>query len=234
MESASESQTVAPLERDVNDETPFPLPAYQQRWLCQGKVPNNPDRKPIIGASSDLHHVKAARNTHNIHYKVVYVGAMDDRVTIQDMKLHLRDIGIKNIVDVLQLLYREGKQSSFCVRVSAMKDEEILYDPHNWPLGVRVKLYQYRPLAAKRQHHSQTDRRTATRHNHHYHHQQQCDYHYPDNCRKDNNSIWPTLSSASGENLHFHQQHHQRTYTWCHNQAHCQQNPGTRFHISSF
>ena len=72
---------------------------------------------------------------------LIYVGKLSKVTTVNSVRDHLRQIGLPNEddADVLQLKCKNINEKSLCVSIHSPSGKDKLYDPHNWPLGVRVQ-----------------------------------------------------------------------------------------------
>ena len=135
------------LTESQSHESEFQLPSDQRRKLRRGNNAQASSRIPVQG-TGNTHSIQAASNTARSPVKAVYIGQLSDGTSVQDIRSHLREIGVSHVSDIMQLSCRVEGQSSFCVSVDSSSDEDKLYSHGNWPAGARVRPYRERPLRA--------------------------------------------------------------------------------------
>ena len=99
---------------------------------------------------------------------LIYVGKLSKLTTVNSVRDHLRQIGLPNedVADVLQLKCKNINEKSFCVSIHSPSGKDKLYDPHNWPLGVRVRPFRRTPTRSPRRFGHQNKASSVSRPNH--------------------------------------------------------------------
>ena len=72
---------------------------------------------------------------------LIYVGKLSENTREDDLRKHLKKIGVNQPADIINLNCRIAKQSSFCVSVGTEAEEAFIFTPSNWPNGVLVRHY---------------------------------------------------------------------------------------------
>ena len=118
---------VMPPEQDNTDNEGFQHTQKQRKSIQQGKaVSNNLNQKQLIGKSKDNHSIKAAGQGRVLHPSapiLIYVGRLAKDTDEQSVRQHLKNIGVKQIADVVNLKCRNANESSFCISVLSHKEE---------------------------------------------------------------------------------------------------------------
>ena len=117
----------------------FTLPRNQRQRIRRGHANTTSRREPVSGTSTTTLSIQGV--DHHSGLRSTYVGRLADTVTVDSMRRHLREIGIEEVSDVIDLRCRTTGQSSYCIVVDSEVAEEALYNAANWPLGTKVRPY---------------------------------------------------------------------------------------------
>jgi viroplasmin and RNaseH domain-containing protein len=136
------------LAPSVSSETSdFRLPERQRRQIRRGFNIQPSTRSEIIGTVSGEFSITGVTGNQTNNIRTIYVGKVKVQTSHNDIRRHLREIGVSHISDVIQLPCRVPGEASFCVTVDAESDEEIIFNADNWPTGVRIRSYKERSAA---------------------------------------------------------------------------------------
>ena len=116
----------------------FRLPGHQRRPVIRGFKLQSSNRTIINGSSSANFKVKRARSDDTRLLHTVYVGKLRAETSDKDVRAHLRDIGVAHVSEVSKLHCRTEGESSFCVSVDSLSDEDTIFDPCYLLLGANV------------------------------------------------------------------------------------------------
>ena len=138
--TVTESQQ-APTDNTPPNSQSFTLPQRQRKQAKQGRlftvVNGSATRQMSISGINNANRPSAAP-------KSVYVGKLAESTTPDSLRKHLREEGINDVVDVIDLRCKIQGRSSFCIIVESQQSETTLYDPNIWPLGAKIRQYKER------------------------------------------------------------------------------------------
>ena len=140
--------------------------------ILKGKGPklkqqqNIPSPTKASNGSKKIYRVQAAEVCQNQNdTNLLYVGSLERSTSEDSVRAHLVDIGLLNddILDVMKLKSKNGRQASFCVSVGSKTAVDVIYASDNWPSGVRIRPFN-KPIQA-----GNGKRRTQNYSNNHFH-----------------------------------------------------------------
>jgi hypothetical protein len=117
----------------------FTLPQQQRRQAKQGRLFTE-----VLGSATRSLTISGAVHQNQItaRPRSIYIGKLSESTTPHKLRQHLREVGVMDITDVIDLHCKIPGRSSFCVIVDSQVSEDAIYNASNWPLGAKVRPYR--------------------------------------------------------------------------------------------
>ena len=134
----------------------FRLSAKERRSIQNGrlKLRASPSNHPDVqGNATQTLRIKAAERTETY---LVYAGGLALDTNEADIRAHMKDIKIEDVVDVIALKKNKSRYASFCISLNTEGSMIKTFKAANWPKGVVVRPYRP-PRQGYRQQSSRND-----------------------------------------------------------------------------
>lgn len=122
----------------------FALPRDQRNRVKNGKAFNGSNRQEVEGSATRQMSIEGIQdNSLNAQaLKSVYVGRLSDKTTTSTVRSHLREVGVTQVCDIIDLKCKMAGQASFCIVAEDCNAEEAIYNPSIWPRGAKIRPFK--------------------------------------------------------------------------------------------
>ena len=130
--------------RNTNPPSQFTLPKVQREKIKEGRAFNGSHRQEVTGTGAQLPSIEGVDNdNYSIDsLKSIYVGRLSSKTTTESLNRHLREQGVNQISDIIDLKCRTPGQSSFCIVADNTTTEEAIYNARIWPIGAKIRPFK--------------------------------------------------------------------------------------------
>ena len=142
--SVAELVTAPGITKNKIPPSQFTLPKDQRAKIKEGRAFNGSHRQEVTGTGAQLSSIEGIDSDSNAidSLKSIYVGRLSSKTTTDSLNRHLREQGINQISDIIDLKCRTPGQSSFCIVADNTITEEAIYNARIWPIGAKIRPFK--------------------------------------------------------------------------------------------